>query len=233
MKLNYLLSSSLIIIILSWTNTSFAQSNTYNRMLNNASKVVRGKIVGSEEVRYDYDEDNKNIVCGQILDIEVTESFKGGNESFRVFASNNDMLIGEEYEYFIIARRNNNASDTPKLAFINCFDEKSTRMDVSYIPYLATSLRQQIFPIVNYKREDNIVDPDTRVAKKGNGYCLWIELPITRCLIPLQGVVLITATMTLSKKCVLQTFLGMSTLNKAVKRLISDHQQLCSGYFLL
>ena len=167
MKLNYLLSSSLIIIILSWTNTSFAQSNTYNRMLNNASKVVRGKIVGSEEVRYDYDEDNKNIVCGQILDIEVTESFKGGNESFRVFASNNDMLIGEEYEYFIIARRNNNASDTPKLAFINCFDEKSTRMDVSYIPYLATSLRQQIFPIVNYKREDNIVDPDTRVAKKG------------------------------------------------------------------
>jgi len=167
MKLNYLLSSSLIIIILSWTNTSFAQSNTYNRMLNNASKVVRGKIVGSEEVRYDYDEDNKNIVCGQILDIEVTESFKGGNESFRVFASNNDMLIGEEYEYFIIARRNNNASDTPKLAFINCFDEKSTRMDVSYIPYLATSLRQQIFPIVNYKREDIIVDPDTRVAKKG------------------------------------------------------------------
>lgn len=167
MKLSYLLSSSLIIIILSWTNTSFAQSNTYNRMLNIASKVVRGKIVGSEEVRYDYDEDNKNIVCGQILDIEVTESFKGGNESFRVFASNNDMLIGEEYEYFIIARRNNNASDTPKLAFINCFDEKSTRMDVSYIPYLATSLRQQIFPIVNYKREDNIVDPDTRVAKKG------------------------------------------------------------------
>lgn len=167
MKLNYLLSSSLIIIILSWANTSFAQRNTYNRMLNTASKVVRGKIVGSEEVRYDYDEDNKNIVCGQILDIEVTESFKGGNESFRVFASNNDMLIGEEYEYFIIARRNNNASDTPKLAFINCFDEKSTRMDVSYIPYLATSLRQQIFPIVNYKREDNIVDPDTRVAKKG------------------------------------------------------------------
>lgn len=166
MKLNYLLSL-LIITILSWTNTSFAQSNTYNRMLNTASKVVRGKIVGSEEVRYDYDEDNKNIVCGQILDIEVTESFKGGNESFRVFASNNDMLIGEEYEYFIIARRNNNASDTPKLAFINCFDEKSTRMDVSYIPYLATSLRQQIFPIVSYKREDNIIDPDTRVAKKG------------------------------------------------------------------
>lgn len=166
MKLNYLLSL-LIITILLWTNTSFAQSSTYNRMLNTASKVVRGKIVGSEEVRYDYDEENKNIVCGQILDIEVTESFKGGNESFRVFASNKDMLIGEEYEYFIIARRNNNASDTPKLAFINCFDEKSTRMDVSYIPYLATSLRQQIFPIVNYKREDNIIDPDTRVAKKG------------------------------------------------------------------
>lgn len=166
MKIKYFLSS-LIIIIFSWTNTSFAQSNTYNRMLNTASKVVRGKIVGSEEVRYDYDEDNKNIVCGQILDIEVTQSFKGGNESFRVFASNNDMLIGEEYEYFIIARRNNNASDTPKLAFINCFDEKSTRMDVSNIPYLATSLRQQIFPIVSYKREDNIIDPDTRVAKKG------------------------------------------------------------------
>lgn len=166
MKLKILLPL-LIIIFIPWSNVSFAQSNTYNRMLNTASKIVRGKIVGSEEIRYNYDEENQNIVCGLILDIEVTESFKGGNENFRVFASNKDMLIGEEYEYFIIARRNNNASDTPKVEFINCFDEKSTRMDISYIPYLATSLRQQIFPIVSYRREDNIIDPDTRVAKKG------------------------------------------------------------------
>ena len=167
LKLNYLLSF-IIIIFIAWTNVSFAQSNTYNRMLNTSSKVVRGKIVGSEEVRYNYDEDNQNIVCGFILDIEVTESFKGGEENFRVFASNKDMLIGDDHEYFIIARRNNNAGNTPKVAFINCFDGKSTRMDTSYIPYLATSLRQQIFPIVSYRREDNIIDPDTRVAKKGD-----------------------------------------------------------------
>lgn len=167
MKLKSLISF-LIIISFTWTSASFAQSNTYNRMLNTAAKVVRGKIVGVEEVRYDYDEENKNIVCGQILDIEVTQSFKGGDEHFRVFASNKDMLLGEDFEYFIIARGNSNAGNTPKVAFINCFDEKSTRMDISNILYLATSLRQQIFPIITYRREDNIIDPDTRVAKKGD-----------------------------------------------------------------
>lgn len=166
MKLKYL-PSILIISFLSWSSSSHAQSNTYNLMLNTSSKIVRGKITGIEEIRYNYDEENQNIVCGQILDIEVTESFKGGNENFRVFASNKDMLIGDDHEYFIIAKRNNKVSDTPKVDFINCFDEKSTRMDISYIPYLATSLRQQIFPIVSYRREDNIIDPDTRVAKKG------------------------------------------------------------------
>lgn len=167
MKLKYLLPF-IIATSIACTTASFAQSNTYNRMLNTASKIVRGKIVGSEEVRYNYDEDNQNIVCGLILNIEVMHSYKGGDEGFQVFVSNKDMLIGEEHEYFIIARGNNNISDTPKVAFINCFDDKSTRMDISYIPYLATSFRQQIFPIVSYRREDNIIDPDTRVAKKGD-----------------------------------------------------------------
>ena len=166
MKLKYLLPLVLIAVF-SFSSASFAQSNTYNRMLNSAAKVVRGKITGFQEIRFDYDEDNKNVVCGQILDIEVTESFKGGNDNFKVFVSNNDMLIGDEYEYFIIARRNKNASDSPKVDFISCFEGRSTRMDVSSIPYLATSIRQQIFPIVSYRREDNIIDPDTRVAKKG------------------------------------------------------------------
>lgn len=143
-----------------------ANSDTYHRMKNTSAKVIRGKIIGSEAIRYNYD--GENLVCGHVLEIDVVESFKGGDENFKVFVSNDDILLGSDYEYFMFARRNNNYGNTPKVAFINCIDDKSTRMDVSPYPFLATSLRQQIFPIISYTSVKNIVDEDTNVVKKGD-----------------------------------------------------------------
>lgn len=172
MKLKYILSLLIAGTFLISTDYSVAQSSTYNRMINISAKVVRGKISNAQEVRYDYDKDNLNIVCGHLVDVTVNRGFKGGTDTFKVFISNKDIMLGEDYEYFIIARSNKYFSETSKVAFTNCYDERSTRMDVSAFPYLATNIRQQIFPIVSYKREDNIVDPDTRVVKKGE----WLML---------------------------------------------------------
>ncbi|MCC3859858.1 hypothetical protein [Pseudemcibacter aquimaris] len=154
-------------VCFSYTQSVFAQNKTYNRMINGAAKVVRAKFTGSEEVRYNYDEDNQNIVCGYIMDVEVIKSYKGGTDNFKVFVSNEDILLGEDLEYFIIARRNQKFGETRAIDFLNCLEGRSTRTDVSKLPYLATNITQQIFPLVSYKREDNIVDPDTRVVKKG------------------------------------------------------------------
>ncbi|MDG1707110.1 MAG: hypothetical protein P8H03_00020 [Emcibacteraceae bacterium] len=172
MKIKYILSLLIAGSFFVSPDETLAQSNTYNRMINISTKVVRAKISNPQEIRYDYDEDNQNIVCGHLVDVTVNQGYKGGAENFKLFVTNKDIMLGEEYEYLIIARSNQYHSDTSKVAFTNCYDEKSTRMDVSSFPYLATNLRQQIFPIASYKREDNIVDPDTRVAKKGE----WLML---------------------------------------------------------
>mgnify|MGYP000271144738 CR=1 FL=1 len=172
MKLKYILSLVIAVSFIGSVQKSVAQSNTYVRMVNISAKIVRGKITNAQEIRYDYDDDNLNIVCGHLADVTVSEDYKGGTESFKIFISNKDIMLGEDYEYFIIARRNQYFSDTTKVDFTNCYDEKSTRMDVSTFPYLASNIRQQIFPIASYKRADNIVDPDTRVAKKGE----WLML---------------------------------------------------------
>lgn len=169
MKIKYFLSllSLSFVMGVATTNESYAQNKTYNRMLNTAGKIVRGKFTGMEEVRYNYDEDNQNIVCGYIMDVEVSKSYKGGSDNFRVFVSNDDILLGETQEYFIIARKNQKFGDTRAVDFLNCLEGRSTRTDISGLPFLATSITQQIFPLVTYNREDNIVDPDTRVVKKG------------------------------------------------------------------
>ncbi|MDG1996544.1 MAG: hypothetical protein P8J14_08625 [Emcibacteraceae bacterium] len=172
MKLKYIISLMIAVSFVGFVQKSVAQSNTYVRMVNISAKVVRGKITNAQEIRYNYDKDNLNIVCGHLADVTVSDGYKGGGESFKVFITNKDIMLGEDYEYLIIARRNQYFSETPKVDFTNCYDEKSTRMDVSRFPYLASNIRQQIFPIASYKRADNIVDPDTRVAKKGD----WLML---------------------------------------------------------
>ena len=141
--------------------------NTYVRFLNTSAKVVQGKITGREAIHYDYD--GEDLICGYILDIAVTKSWKGGDQNFKVFASNSDVLMDGEYEYFLFARKNPKfgMSGRDALDFINCDDGKSTRMDVSRFEFLATRLRQQIFPLISYNGGDKIVDEDTGIVKRG------------------------------------------------------------------
>jgi len=159
------------IIILSgliFNISAFGQvrDNTYLRMINTSAKIVKAKITGREAIEYDYD--GENLICGYVLNISVVQSWKGGMDDFKVFASNSDILMEGDMEYFMFARRNNSFGDTPKVAFLNCDDEKSTRMDISGFEYLATRLKQQIFPIISYDKEKNIIDTDTNVVKRGD-----------------------------------------------------------------
>lgn len=143
------------------------RDKTYERIVNTSAKIVRGKIIGREEVRYNYD--GVDMRCGYILDIEVLKSFKGGNDSFRVFASNSDILMegAPDHEYFIFARRNMKYGPRAAVDFLNCDGGRSTRMDISPFEYMSARLTQQIFPILSYSADNPITDEDTGVVKKG------------------------------------------------------------------
>lgn len=143
------------------------RDKTYERIKNTSAKIVRGKVIGREEVRYDYD--GVDMRCGYILEIDVIQSFKGGNENFKVFASNSDILMNNapDTEYLLFTRRNPAFGERPAIDFINCDEGRSTRMDISGFEYLSTRLTQQIFPIVSYTADNPIVDEDTGVVKKG------------------------------------------------------------------
>ena len=142
---------------------------TYVRMVNTSSKVVRGTIISSEEIRYDYD--GVNMVCGYILEINVINSWKGGDGTFKVFAANSDILENAEpgLEYFIMARRNPAFGKTGQsaIAFTNCDGGRSTRMNMSEHEFLATRLTQQIFPIITYSAQNPVTDEDTGIIKRG------------------------------------------------------------------
>lgn len=166
-KIFYLFSC----IILMMTCVAATAQNNYQYTVNTSAKVVQGRILSREEVRYDYDEDNLNLVCGYILEIAVTKGFKGGDDNFKVFASNSDVLMEDDKarEYFIIARKNKKFGATGREAndFINCDQGKSTRMDISKFEFLSTRLKQQIFPLISYNSQDAVIDEDTGVMKRG------------------------------------------------------------------
>lgn len=147
--------------------TAQESSNSYQWVANTSSKIVQGHILGKEEVRYDYEE--QNLVCGYILDLNVSKSFKGGDGSFKLLATNSDILMEDDLEYFVFARKNPKfgASGADALDFVNCDGGKSTRMDVSSFEFLATRQRQQIFPLASYDGGDSIIDEDTGVIKRG------------------------------------------------------------------
>jgi hypothetical protein len=153
------------LIIASQSNAQ-GRDKTYERIKNTSAKIVRGKIIGREEVRYDYD--GVDMRCGYILEIDVIKTFKGGNDNFKVFASNSDILMNDapDTEYFMFVRENPAFGERPAIDFINCDEGRSTRMDISGFEYLSTRFIQQIFPIVSYTAENPIVDEDTGVVKK-------------------------------------------------------------------
>ncbi len=144
-------------------------NKTYVRMVNTSAKVVRGTIISREEIRYDYD--GVNMVCANVLEIAVSQSWKGGNDTFKVFAANADILENAVagQEYLIMARKNQafGATGQDAIAFTNCDGERSTRMDMSQFEFLATRLTQQIFPIIQYSVETPVTDEDTGVIKRG------------------------------------------------------------------
>lgn len=140
---------------------------TYTRIINTSAKIVRGKIIGREEVRFEYD--GVDMRCGYILEIDVVKSYKGGDEQFKVFATNSDILMenAPDTEYFIFASRNMKFGPNPAADFLNCDEGRSTRMDISPFEFMSSRYTQQIFPIISYTDDNPVVDEDTGVQKRG------------------------------------------------------------------
>ncbi len=164
-----ILKTLFIFLGLSICLPAFGQSNdsTYEYLTNVSAKIARGKIISKTEVKYDYK--GETLTCGWLLDIAVSESWKGGNDNFTVLSTRTDILIDDNLDYFIFARRNNEYNPARSTVnYVDCDGFNTAKMDVSSFPYYATSLKQQIFPIITYTPKDNIVDPDTNIVKTGD-----------------------------------------------------------------
>jgi hypothetical protein len=159
-----------IIAVIGFTSFADAQitsrEKTFQLMTKRSQKIVRGYI--NSHTAISFEDEGIKLHCGYILEINVNKGWKGGEDSFKVFSPHSDVLLGDNYEYVIFARQNAYFNPSkPKLDFLNCDNLNSTRMDVSGFEYFATSLKQQIFPLVNYDGPTNIINEDTNMVKKG------------------------------------------------------------------
>jgi len=158
-----------VLFCLSISFPAFGQSNdsTYEFLTNVSAKIVRGKIISKTEVKYDYK--GETLTCGWLLDIAVSESWKGGNDNFSVLSTRADILISDDLDYFIFARKNSEYNPAKSTVnYVDCDGFNTAKMVVSSFPYFATSLKQQIFPIITYTPRDNVVDVDTNIVKTGD-----------------------------------------------------------------
>lgn len=166
MKYIYKLSLLFVFLVLHQNANAQYNADTYQRMANTSSKIVKGKITNKRPITYELD--GQILTCGWVLDIDVIESWKGGDDNFSVFANHSDILLGDDLDYFLFAKRNPQYSTTREnIDFINCDGFNSTRMNLSPFEFFATDLKQQIFPIVSYNGNDNVMDTDTNMTKRG------------------------------------------------------------------
>lgn len=143
-----------------------SRTNSYQYLANTAGKIVTGRI--NDRTAITYELEGKILVCGWLLNIEVSKSWKGGADNFNVFSTNSDILLDNDMEYFFIAQKNYNYHETKQnIAFVNCDGLNSVRMNVSGFKYFATSLKQRIFPIISYNAQDNIIDESSNNIKRG------------------------------------------------------------------
>ncbi|MBT6031636.1 MAG: hypothetical protein HOH19_03600, partial [Kordiimonadaceae bacterium] len=106
MKINYLLL--LLISAIGVTSYAGAQSQsrekTFQLLTNRSQKIVRGYI--NSRTPISFEDEGIALHCGYVLEINVNKSWKGGEDSFKVFSPHSDVLLGDNYEYVIFARQN-------------------------------------------------------------------------------------------------------------------------------
>lgn len=116
----------------------------YDEWVRFAEKVVLGRIIARLPIKYESD----NKVCGWEYQVEVDESWKGGNESFTIFTRNEDVFFGLNYNYLFIAFKNNNFSEK-KTSRTNkkCYVDQNNVLIVDSIKYRTRKTEQMVFPL--------------------------------------------------------------------------------------
>lgn len=157
---------TLVCLTASFNANAQSRTNSYKYIANTSAKIVKGNITVREAVTYKLE--GKTLTCGWLLDIKVNQSWKGGDDNFTIFSTNSDILLGDGFDYFIFVKKNNKfAATKQKIEFVICDGFNSIRLDVSPYKYFATSINQQIFPIVSYDAQDNIIDQQSNLIKRG------------------------------------------------------------------
>lgn len=96
-------------------------------MIKSAEKVVLGRIVKRTPNLENID-GHENRVCGWSLQIDVIQSFKGGDENFEVFTNDTDTYAGDNLDYFIIAFNNPSFGTASSSEVGNCAEQSGPEL---------------------------------------------------------------------------------------------------------
>lgn len=142
----------------------FFQNSTYSNssstlphamLLDYIDKAVLGKLIRKKE--FTYIENEKEKICAVELEFVVSESWKGGVESFIMLASTRNLKLVEGHEYFIFAMENKQRiSRGDDLETFSCKGINITGANTKY-QFTQIWAAQAIFPVTR-KAGDLIED---------------------------------------------------------------------------
>jgi|TARA_R110002096_G_scaffold416576_2_gene619348 hypothetical protein len=136
-----------------------AQAIAYNyeSFALHADKMVRGKVVASQSLNF-Y-RDGKDQPCGVYMEIEVIESYRGGDDNFLLYSTNSDVYLGDDgdnkdREYLIFAFKNPKYDPTERFEeYVLCEGKNSATKNIAPFEYINDSHIQRMFPIKKGPRD--------------------------------------------------------------------------------
>lgn len=124
-------------------------SHNYESFAKYADKVVRGKVIAAKPLTYR--RDGRTQPCGVYMEIEVTNSWRGGNENFLLYSSSSDVYLGDsnkDQEYLIFAFKNKKYDPNNRVEdFVMCEGSRSITRNIAPFEYINDSGVQRMFPI--------------------------------------------------------------------------------------
>lgn len=132
-------------------------AHNYESFALHADKMVRGKVVAAQPLSF-Y-RDGKDQPCGVYMEIEVVESYRGGDENFLLYSTNSDVYLGEEgdnkeREYLIFTFKNSKYDPDVRFEeYVLCEGKNSATKNIAPFEYINDSHIQRMFPIKKGPRD--------------------------------------------------------------------------------
>lgn len=175
----------LSLIAILWTVTNAGAqtiSHNYESFAKYADKVVRGKVIAAKPMTF-Y-RGGRTQPCGIYMEIEVSKSWRGGNENFLLYSTNSDVYLSEkdkDQEYLIFAFKNKKYDPGKQVEeFVMCEGDNSAMKNIAPFEYIDNSGVQRMFPIKKdasgidewmlvMERKSNAIIPESIVRNAVNG----------------------------------------------------------------